>query len=282
MSKRKGFTLIEIALFLGVTALIFLGVAMGVNNSLFQQQYNDSTSSFLEYMRSIYSKVSNPQGFGDGASESAIYGKLVVFGESVNLKGEPITPGTEVFSYDVIGKTAVGGTGELQDLLFNPKDGVGAGVVIAERDEKGNITEVEDLASPERYVPRWDAGIETTETGHQPVKRAILVVRHPRSGTINTLVYNNTIEINQKFLGSSAWLEGCKPGSAGSSCGEITRFFNDFSSMFSVEETDFCINPYGLGNGGNVPRQDIRILANARNAAAVELIDLDGSDNKCL
>ena len=139
MGKRKGFTLIEIALFLGVTALIFLGVAVGVNNSLFQQQYNDSTSSFLEYMRSIYSKVSNPQGFGDGASESAIYGKLVVFGESVNLKGEPITPGTEVFSYDVIGKTAVGGTGDLQEILFNHKDGVGAGVVIAKRDEKGNL-----------------------------------------------------------------------------------------------------------------------------------------------
>ncbi|MBO7657561.1 type II secretion system protein, partial [Candidatus Saccharibacteria bacterium] len=105
MGKRKGFTLIEVSLFLAVTAALFLGVALGVQNSIYQQRRNDSVQNFLEFMRSIYSKVSNPQSQGEGNSDEAIYGKLVVFGKTKDLSGNSI-PNNEspVFTYDVIGR----------------------------------------------------------------------------------------------------------------------------------------------------------------------------------
>lgn len=273
MGKRKGFTLIEVVLFLGVTAMLFLGVAIGVSNSLFQQQYNDSVFSFLEFMRSVYSKVSNPQSLGAGDSEYAIYGKMIVFGENTNLKGDSIAPGTEVFTYDVIGATDVTGTGDIMELFKKAE----AGVALVETDALNNTTV--NLVSPERYVMRWEAGIETTASSHVPVKRTMLVVRHPRSSTINTLVWDaGVIEVNEIIKNNKA---GCEAGST-TDCNAIKDLLKNNVGRFEHAEVDFCINPYGLGVYGGVPRQDIRVLLNARNAAAVELIDLDGNDNKCL
>ena len=83
MSKmRRGFTLIEVALFLAVTGLLFAGVMVGVQNSIWQQRYNDTVQNFANFLRNVYSEVSNPQSSGNGRSEElAIYGKLISFGE---------------------------------------------------------------------------------------------------------------------------------------------------------------------------------------------------------
>ena len=56
---KGGFTLIEVSLFLAITGLLFLGVTIGVQNSIFQQRYNDSVQNFVEFLRSAYSKTEN-------------------------------------------------------------------------------------------------------------------------------------------------------------------------------------------------------------------------------
>ena len=52
--KKKGFTLIEVALFLAITGMLFIGIAAGVQNSIYQQKINDSVQGFAEFLRSVY------------------------------------------------------------------------------------------------------------------------------------------------------------------------------------------------------------------------------------
>ena len=39
LGKKRGFTMIEVALFLAITGALFAGVTVGVQNSIFQQRY---------------------------------------------------------------------------------------------------------------------------------------------------------------------------------------------------------------------------------------------------
>ena len=274
MSKRKGFTFIEIALFLAVTAALFIGVALGINKSIFQQQYNDATQSFFEFMRSIYSQVSNPQSVGFGNSENAIYGKLVVFGETADFAGMVI-PNDEqaIFVYDVVGSADSGISGDILSALGAVK----INVIVVKKDSAGKITSV-DLAAPEKYVPHWNVRIE--DTAGNLMGKSILVVRHPGSGTINTLVSDGVINANQIALDAQ---NSCI-GQENCSNAQVFEFENSskqLKNFKTLNNTDFCIDPYADGESGDWPRRDVKIYANARNASSVQLMERDADENVC-
>lgn len=286
MIKRKGFTLIELMLFLGVTAALFLGVTIGVQNSISQQRYNDSVQTFLEFLRGIYSKVSNPQSAGQGNSDLAIYGKLIVFGEDNDVNGNAINKddGMQIFSYDVVGRADTNiGTGSVSELLTDLEANVLLGVNADAKTillTSGNIPKIRKLilASPEKFEMHWGS-IAEDENG-APFTGSILVVRHPRSGTINTLVLDgaadDVIQANNAVNISS--------GSGYSSM--IPLLTSHLSaagtaSKFTSKEVNFCVNAYESKGNSSVPRQNIRILNNARNASSVQMIGLDDADSKC-
>ena len=269
MSKHKGFTFVEISLFLVVTALIFIGIAGAMQNTIFQQKYNDSVQNFLEFLRDIYSEVSNPQSTGFGNSNQAIYGKLVVFGESMDLLGGEID-GDEhpVFVYDVIGRddTSVSSRSAL-DLLKS----LDADVIIYKDNEPM-------LASPERYSPRWGAVIE--DTNKSPMEKSILIVRHPDSGTLNTFVYDKAIQVNEIF---GKRKDACSSVSLSEQkkCKIKILFSDDPGIEFGMDEVNFCINSEELSRSLFSSPQNIRIIKNARNASGVLKIEIDGDKNKC-
>lgn len=277
MGKHKGFTFVEISLFLVVTALIFIGIAGGMQNTIFQQKYNDSVQNFLEFLRDIYSEVSNPQSTGYGNSDQAIYGKLVVFGETTDLTGERIDDDEHpVFVYDVVGK--VGSIDENtsdKDLIGLLKD-LQANVAV----KKG---EKRELASPEKYSPRWNAKIDDIEG--DLFEKTILVVRHPLSGTINTLVYESPIQVNDIFNRNKDACNNSSGSEAANACsavdGILKEKFDEKENEFRPQEMDFCVNLDGLNKSLFSSPQDIRITKNARNASSVLKIDMDGEENKC-
>ncbi|MBQ8985425.1 hypothetical protein IJ076_02685 [Candidatus Saccharibacteria bacterium] len=276
MSKHKGFTFVEVSLFLVVTALLFIGIASAMNVTIFRQKYEDSVNNFAEFLRSIYSQVSNTQSPGAGNSNTAIYGKLVVFGETTDMLGNPIdttNDGQQIFTYDVIGRadsTYGIGSGQVLPLLQS----LGANVVFVDRDS-ANINKITNvrLATPERYAPRWSAEIQNRDG--TPMAKSILVVRHPRSGTVNTLVYDGTIQVNAEVASQR---QSCIDGSE--SC-KIDNLLTQYFDRFYIDEVDFCVASDELGRSAFSSRQDIRILSNARNAASVQKIDMDGGDNQC-
>lgn len=247
--NRRGFTLVEVALFLGITGLLFMGIAAGVSGSLYQQRYNDSVQNFAEFLKSIYSKVSNTQGIGGGRSDLAIYGKLVTFGEQYDLKGVTNSDG-EVFVYTVVGDA----DGALGADLKSSLKAANADVML-----NGELAGI-----VEEYKPRWGAWIERAG-GDAKLRGAVLVARHPQSGTVYTYVMiDDTIEVNKMI----------KEGLTSIRLGTLSNF-----SSFRMNEIDFCVDPEGSAQGEN--RRDVRIVKNARNAAGVEVIGADSDRNVC-
>lgn len=254
---KNGFTLVEVSLFLAVTALLFFGVTLGVRGSIFQQRYNDSVQSFAEFLRTAYAETSNVEHTGSGRSDMAVYGKLLTFGESYDLVGNKLNNEYRVFSYTVVGGVDEISSGTVLGALKN----LGANVVVKDG------SKYKTVGIAQEYTPRWSAGVQTTAKyasgKYTKFTGAILIVRHPRSGTISTFFYNKPIEVNKAI----------KDGTAGA------KLLTNVIDSFSASEVDICINP--LGEAQSNMRRDIRIVKGARNASGVEVIDQDSGDNRC-
>ena len=258
---KQGFTLVEVSLFLAVTGMLFIGIVAGVQGSLFNQRYNDSVQSFAEFLRTVYSQTSNVEStftVGGGRSGKAIYGKLVVFGESRNIERKPNIDKT-IFSYTVVGDADGDiSSGNVIEALAKAKINVFV-------EENGGY---EFAGIYEPYFPRWSAGIETTAAPYTDFIGALLIVRHPNSGTVFTYVLEGeTIEINQMRGEATALPDPLN---------------KDSLDRFSIKDVDFCVNP----DPGrmNTARRDVRIVAGARNASGVEIIaqdDYSEMGNKC-
>ena len=260
--KLKGFTIIEVSLFLAITGLIFLGVTFGVQSSVFRQRFNDSVQSFAEFLRSIYAETMNVQNAESGRSMQAIYGKLVTFGEEYGFSGEWVD-GNQAFMYDIVGEINkdVGSGGNILDAL----KGANADVAIKESGKAPRLAGI-----VESFKPKWSSQIQQACTSPatcytRPIKAALLIVRHPKSGTVYTYVMNNkTIPVNEKMKTLSSGGNILKP--------YLT------TANFQPSQIDFCINPEGNKEYNN--RANVRITANARNSSAIEII-YDVGVNEC-
>ena len=270
--KKKifGFTLIEVAFFIAITGLLFVGIIAGTQSSIWQQRYNDSVQSFADFLRNVYAEVSSIQGVSDGRSDKAIYGKMISFGQTVGLDGANIPDDRQViFVYDVIGDAVRSSEeNDIYKALVSLKVNV-----LKEADDS---KKAEYVGIVESYSPIWGAAIEGVALGLN-YSGTILVVRNPNTGLISTLVSKKSIKVNEEMRNKS------------DDYGRVSNLLTsvlglDFGqeNAFRVQEVDFCLNPYGSGRTGTL-RRDIRLVKNARNASGVEIIDLvnDPSKNKC-
>ena len=257
----RGFTLIEISIFLAVTGALFAAVTVGAQNSIYQQRYNDTVQSFADFLGNLYAEVANVQSDIDGGrKDGAIYGKLVTFGEEVAGDGNE---GKQVIHvYNVIGKatnswdTASGNTLELLK-------GLDANVL---RDEDNSYRTV---GYAETYTPKWAAKVQGEE--FEDFEGSLLIVRNPKSGTIQTFAMDDVVEVS-KYLEPSNYVSG-------KNVFEYAEEKNYLTERFVPKTVDFCINPNGDGEYSN--RMNVRLIANAHDASGVEIISFDNNDSKC-
>ena len=257
MSKnRRGFTIIEVVIFLAITSIIFMAIILGTRNVMSRQRYNESTQNFTEFLRGVYAKLTSIENHGDGRSDKAIYGKLITFGESINAAGEENVY-NEVFVYDIIGD--VGGAISDDNILDSLKK-LNINVV------KVNGRDLEYAGISESYYPRWAVRIERTED-HQLYKGAVIIVRSASTGVINTYVMDElygTIEVNRAIKENS----------------REAIFTNALSHFSNERSADFCLYSDD-GDLYNGMRRDIRINANSRNSSGVEAVPMDSTENAC-
>ena len=263
----RGYTIVEVALFLAITGLLFIGVAIGVQSSIFQQRYNDSVQNFAEFLRSLYSQVTNVENISTtaGRSNKAIYGKLVTFGEEWCDDTDDENDDYKVCSYTVVGN--VDGDYTTSDSTLKIMSVLGIDIVVENDSEKNQAGIIET------YTPRWGAKIENTN--NEPFQGALLIVRHPRSGTVFTFFDDWPKDDLKRSVKEE---EGIKVMNYGNVSGVGGVEEGALEGMFELRDVDFCINPTGSSNG---VRRDIRIKSGARNASGVEIIDQNSEDNKC-
>ncbi len=266
---RRGFTLLEVSLFLAISGLLLVGIIAGTQNSIVAQRFNDSVQNYIEFLRAVYSEVNNPQSPGDGRSDYAIYGRLISFGQRTALDGTAV-PNDEqrIYVYDIIGQSNSIGTGSIATAL----SGANANVVFENKNAAGVVTSVNFAGNVREYIPTWGAAIDdANKTNGTPYTGTILIVRHPKSGTISTVVSPTVIQINKITNDANKT----------SNFANARKMLKDNLGSFNTSEVDFCVNPNGVGLRADM-RRDVRLLSNARNASGIELIDQDSVDNKCL
>ena len=314
MKKRNGFTIIEVVLFLAVSALMFVGLVANTHSNISGQRYSASVQDFAVFLRRVYNEVEDTQiydrntleskhtyctvdagasvsvgrsmaslsgdnRFAAGRTECAVYGKLVVFGESD-------TPAIHV--YDVIGD-AVDAKHPLGDTSseLNSYKSVHMGVLM-----------FDDLSSPKQlrtssysYSLEWGAWVENSNSpsysGGNAFIGALLIVRSPLSGTVHTFFRNansNEVDISG-FLETPALSSSLSTAnyamiynSVMNSRGSIAKFNNTLAS-FAENEINFCINSE---DRGRMKRRNVRLTEKASSSADIILVAQDGEENECL
>lgn len=248
---KKGFTLVEVALFLAVSGAILAGIIITTSGIISNQRYDDSMQNYMEFLRSIYSSVSNPTGSKDGRSEKSIYGKLITFGEKIGEEKKDY-----IYVYNVIGDISdksIGGDvlSSLRALNLN----------VFGKNNEGNYSLI---GNQQKYILNWDAKIKNTES--RPLTGSILIVRAPSTGTVYTFYSNKVYEINQKI----------EEGAVLSTTNPLKDITDDFVQN---QDIDFCIAPEGRYLGHKP--YDVRIIRNAHNTSSIIYLSYDDVDNRC-
>lgn len=267
MNHKKGFTLLEVALFLALSGLLVVGIISGTSRSIAKQRYNNASESFADFLKGLYSQVFYTQNsvadYG-GRSELAIYGKLITFGED---DAEP----SRIHIYTVIGNTIplnevgdLGNTSPLKALYYANADVFVEGATINE------LT----------YLPDWGSTIEDQTGG--TLKKSLLIIRSPLSGDIFSYTSPVVVPVQQKIaeMSASDLLTNYLPVFSG-----VSHTLEDDAinlerddRIFKAQDLDFCLDSEDRWAAGNY-RRNIRVIANGHNSSAVKTI-LDSSEGE--
>lgn len=260
MKKKtnRGFTLIEVALFLAITGVLLIGFLAATWSSISRQRANDLIQSFSDFLRSQYSAVTSIQNNGGGNSGKAIYGKVITFGEKEHT----------VYVYDLIGD--VKSSDELVRMnIPEMLSSVGADIVSEEKLPTGTGSTY-TVYNQVKYELAYDASVTLKNATSNLEKAALLIVRSPQSGGIHTYFFSREFKIQDTLTrGETEILP------------ENERFFNfnsGNSDDFRIEDVDFCLEARELIGDR---KYDIRLKRDSANATGVNVINLDSDDNRC-
>ena len=343
-TKRKGFTIVEVTLFLAISGALLAGLLAGSVSSIKRHRYNDSVNDFVEFLRRTYSEAINVQNerigtIGDsrscsitsmkqggftsldlntntwkdwikntatgkydgwpGRSQCAVYGVLITFGED---------DATTIYTYDVIGRTLEDHQEFNANTTFSDIGSamkfVNADILALRLEDKSNkpVCSIVAAGNTNRYNLQWDARAETVDGNL--FKGSVLIVRSPISGTIHTLFLNKSINANSVIANTGNAYSVSDPNGrcANTSLTGYSKALNNGNLLesyinldstyakthteerFKIETVDICVASNDSFDMGN-QRRNVRILADGRNATAVELVAQDDDNpttgNKC-
>lgn len=169
----RGFTIIEVMLFLSITGFLFVALMAGVNTSINQQRYRDSVNSFAGVLQQQYAEVSNTRNDRDDSWRCAVSvvqqnsasgqargtTDCVILGKYIRT----IDNGAEIEMGDIIGSEPSA------DAIMSSD--TAALAAYAPRASTFETTQ---------YTPEWGAMLRDKD-GH-PSSFTILILRSPLSG----------------------------------------------------------------------------------------------------
>jgi len=178
LSNQTGFTIIETMLFLGITALLVMGVLVGTGTSINIQRYRDSVSSLQSVLQQQFSEVSNVSNdslsndcYGDGSTNNPRgQSNCVILGRLIT------TANSRVLSIkNIIGRI--------------PSDSVAASNDV-EALQQYNV-QISPIAG-ETYEIEWGSSV-VKPGGNIPMVFSILILRSPSSGVVRTFINTDKV-----------------------------------------------------------------------------------------
>lgn len=203
----RGFTIIEVSLFLAISGLLFAALILGVSNTITQQRYRENVVDFAAYLQNQYSETSNIRNIRNGeeqcqngiinqnATESRGTSDCVILGRAIQIDGDNVSSssvlGVEVGDYDI--------NNDIQAIKdFGPH--------------------LSNFASS-NLVLDWQNTIRTA--GNNRSTASILILRSPASGLIRVFAWDSPIpddlaQMIDNSTAASSVLELCVDGYTGS------------------------------------------------------------------
>lgn len=176
ISNKHGFTIIEVMLFLAISAALTVGVLVGAGTAISQQRYRDSVNSLASFLQEQYSEVTSVRndrnvdwtctaaagpvaapsgGVSRGATDCVLLGKYV----SLSDKTATVTTVTGRAS-------ATSGAGDI-DALIAAKPA---------------------LSDIDRHVYSIEWGASMQQLNKSPTNTTLMILRSPTSGSIRTFI----------------------------------------------------------------------------------------------
>jgi type II secretory pathway pseudopilin PulG len=238
--NQRGFTIIEVMLFLAVSGALAVGILAGSGVAITQQRYRDSVNSLQTLLRQQYNETdhvindrdkdrncknavistSNGPAEARGTSECVIIGKYVT-----------ITNGTVITISSVVGQARAGTSINDASNDFEALKQYDLGISTAD-------TDVSDVA--------WGASIRNVSDTNDQKNLAFLILRSPLTGSLRTF-----------------------SGSIPSASESIATLVSEANSA----EKKICVDSASIVAG---PTLGVVVRANAASASAVELLGVDG------
>jgi type II secretory pathway pseudopilin PulG len=180
----RGFTVIELMLFLGITGAMFAALMIGVNGNITQQRYRESVQGLSGLLQDQFSEVANPRNergnnwaCNDGVvKEQPINGdprgrsKCVLLGRAIQVANG----GATIQTYMVVGVEPSG--------LDTPSD---IETLVAYKPQR--------TADLDMVATDLDWSSRLTTPQHQPSSASYLILRSPSSGLIRVFTSPNSL-----------------------------------------------------------------------------------------
>lgn len=310
---RKGFTIIEVMLFLALSGLLLVGILGGLGGNIARQRYNDAVQDTVNMFRDQYSFVTDTEvSIRDNKNDASCYGltssdtdfdeasgpgsyfkaQSSITPDSISYRGRTncVIYGAVVFINDnYIETTELIGRDYSSVLKTNNMelDSTMTDLEILKNIASANnmfyhcnddYTQCFVRAADRSRIQSAKWGTKFVNTDGSTMHKTLLIFRSPRDGSIRTYVWNDTIKDGDNYIkydDINKRNNGQGEGNAGKAIID-TYGINQYldSDHFKIQDLDICVDS-GDNQTYNNARRLVKVQRGGMGQNAVELINLD-------
>ena len=310
---RKGFTIIEVMLFLALSGLLLVGILGGLGGNIARQRYNDAVQDTVNMLRDQYSFVTDTEIAVRSSNDASCYGLVgsdiqdnplqyfraannakvdsvsyrgrtncVIYGAVVNIH-EDYMETTELIGRDY--QAVLKERGEELDTSQSDmeilKNISSANNLFYHCDDEIEHCYIRSADNSRIQYAKW--GTKFLDTKGEPMHKTLLIFRSPRNGAIRTYVWDGAI-IEKKDGDKDIYVKYEDINAKNNGSGEDVTAHNiidDYginqyldSAHFQIKDLDICVDSGDAQTFSNA-RRLIKVQRGGSGQNAVELINLD-------
>jgi len=325
VEHRPGFTIIEVMLFLAISGFLLVGILVGTGTSIANQRYKDAVQDTVDAIKNAYSFVSDIQielrtGASGTQGNKGVCGALtanqidayisldtqkysnsgrgrtncVVYGAVVAINKDLIQT-TTLIGEDYVDAVRIGRIEEnSSDSDISLLKQLNANNVAIMCSGGFNVSatgcSIQTAGSASTRKLKWDVTLKNPRPINgeaTDLQKTLLIFRSPRSGSIQTYVYDglitygpdnsfdyNAIIGNGGIGTTSGSIESLKSVIRGVGVNDILTEDN-----FKNQPLRICVDSNGSASYSEHSRM-IRIIKNAHSQTGIELVDMDSDEEE--